>query len=291
MAKLIFSKASGQTDRLMQYRIGDVWCAVRNAAFALLPFAFALLALAPVTTEASDVRILGQDSYSYEGNTAVIGVGTVANFSPSGPPSGTLRLELWAFPAPWTSAGESGGYKLAEYTLGQLAPGFNFSNISSGPVPFTDPPDGLWVIVLFLTEYAAGPVDDGYTIDDYRNTLPTQVFGPPVLTPQVGLWWNPNESGSGYAFDFKHGVLVVTIYSYQPGGAPQWYLASGPLSGNTFTSTLDKYVGGQCISCMYSGRPTLTGNDGVVTITFSSSTSATMYLPDGRVTQIQPEAF
>ena len=29
-----------------------------------------------------------------------------------------------------------------------------------------------------------------------------------------------------------------------------------------FTATLDKYTGGQCISCPYTGRPTLAGNDG-----------------------------
>ena len=52
-----------------------------------------------------------------------------------------------------------------------------------------------------------------------------------------------------------------------------------------------KMFGGQCISCPYSGPPQEIGNDGDVTIQFSSPTSATMYLPGGRVTYIQPEAF
>ena len=64
----------------------------------------------------------------------------------------------------------------------------------------------------------------------------------------------------------------MTVYSYQPGGPAQWYLASGPMTNNqhNFLGTLDKYVGGQCISCPYSGAPTLVGNDGTVFIFFSS---------------------
>ena len=106
------------------------------------------------------------------------------------------------------------------------------------------------------------------------------------ITPTTGIWWGPNESGSGYALDFRHGTLVVTIYSYQAGGAPQWYLASGSVNGNVFTATLDKYVDGQCISCAYK-VPTPAGNDGVITITFSSATTATVNLPGGRITHIQ----
>jgi hypothetical protein len=60
---------------------------------------------------------------------------------------------------------------------------------------------------------------------------------------------------------------------------------------HNFTGTLDKYTGGQCISCAYSGRPTLAGNDGTVSIAFASETSATLTLPGGRTTQIQPFNF
>jgi len=112
------------------------------------------------------------------------------------------------------------------------------------------------------------------------------------ITPQAGLWWNPDESGSGYALDYKHGVLVVTIYSYVSAGDPIWYLAAGPVSGsNFFSATLDRYRGGQCISCAYAGRPTSPGNDGTVTIQFTSPASATMTLPGGRVVPIQPQPF
>jgi hypothetical protein len=113
------------------------------------------------------------------------------------------------------------------------------------------------------------------------------------FTPAVGLWWNPDESGTGYNLDVKHGVLVVTVFTYEAGGHSEWYLAAGPLTdnGTKWTATLDKYRGGQCISCAFSGRPTLSGNDGSISMTFASATSATVNLPNGRVTAIQPQAF
>ena len=110
------------------------------------------------------------------------------------------------------------------------------------------------------------------------------------IAPQVGLWWNPAESGTGYALDFKHGVLVVTVYSYTASGMPIWYLASGPVTNNTFTATIDKYQSGQCSSCAY--RPAaINGNDGTMSIFFTSPTSATMTLPGGRNFQIVPQNF
>jgi hypothetical protein len=111
------------------------------------------------------------------------------------------------------------------------------------------------------------------------------------LTPVVGLWWNPAESGSGYNIDVKHGVLVMTVYSYKATGEQEWYITSGPITNGSFTGTLNRYVGGQCISCAYAGLPTDAGNAGTVTINFTSPVAATMLLPGGRVTTIQPQPF
>ena len=84
-------------------------------------------------------------------------------------------------------------------------------------------------------------------------------------------------------------MLVITIYSYQAGGAPQWYLAAGAMTNDqhNFTGTLDKYVGGQCISCAYVNPGPPVGNDGTITITFTSATTATADLPGGRHIQIE----
>ena len=243
---------------------------------------------------AANVRYVGTVGYSYAGNVATLTADQVINNSTSGI-SGTLQMELWAFATPYTGAAQA-GYKLANYSLGQLTAGFVFNNINSGAVPFGAPPNGTWIFTLVLTEFTNGSTDGGYDVRDWRNFTNPVVIGPPTppppaVTPQIGLWWNPNESGTGYAFDYKHGVLVVTTYSYEPNGLAQWYLSSGPLSGYTFVGTLDRYFGGQCIACGYAGRPINTGSDGTITIIFSSATSATVYLPGGRVTVIQPQAF
>jgi hypothetical protein len=116
-----------------------------------------------------------------------------------------------------------------------------------------------------------------------------------TFTPMNGLWWNPNESGTGYNVDVQHGASVVTMYSYTAAGDPVWYLAVGAMmnvgNGVAASGTLDKYRGGPCASCMYQGEPTMTGNDGSITINFASPRSATVQLPGGRVTQIQPEVW
>jgi hypothetical protein len=117
---------------------------------------------------------------------------------------------------------------------------------------------------------------------------------PLAFIPTVGMWWNPDESGTGYFVQVQHGVLVTAIFSYNPAGDPLWYYASGTLanlgSGIAVSSTLDRYHGGQCASCSYQ-HPALTGNDGAFAMIFSSPTRATLQLPGGRVTQIQPFAW
>lgn len=165
--------------------------------------------------------------------------------------------------------------------------------------PRTTLPAGTWYLTLFLVDVvndSAEPIANFPTPivvpSSGSNPTPTPTPTPgSSVAPQTGLWANMSESGTGYTLDYKHGTLVVAIYAYASNGAAQWYLAVGPVTGNTFTATLDKYVGGQCISCVYQGSPTLAGNDGTITITFSSSTAATVNLPGGRVTQIQPFQF
>jgi len=116
----------------------------------------------------------------------------------------------------------------------------------------------------------------------------TAVLPPPAnIVPVAGVYYDPNQSGSGFALDYKDGILLVASYSFLPAGASQWYLSAGSVVNNIFTSTLDKYTGGQCISCAYTGAGTLVGNDGNITITFTSPTTATIDLPGGRHFQIQ----
>lgn len=264
-----------------------------GALAAVLSIAFALLVLVPISAAATNVQFVGNVGYSLVNDTAVLTADKVQNFASSS--SGNLRMELWAFSKPYTGV-QQVGYRLSQFSLGSLSAGNAFSNVNSGAIPYASPPDGTWVATIFLSEYSPTTSGDGYTYRDYVNLATPLVVGPPPLppstvTPHIGMWWNPGESGTGYSLDYKHGVLVVTIYSYKTNGESQWYLAAGPVSGTSFTASLDKYTGGQCISCTYTGRPAFAGNDGTITINFSSPTSATVLLPGGRVTYIQPQDF
>jgi hypothetical protein len=128
----------------------------------------------------------------------------------------------------------------------------------------------------------------------YSATLAAYGIGPPPpLAIENGIWWDPSQSGTGYGISVRNGVLVMQVYSYRSDGEPQWYVTAGPLVGGNriYTGTLDKYVGGQCIDCPYTGRPTAAGNDGTITIQFNSATSANIIRPDGGMAAIVPFEF
>jgi hypothetical protein len=134
--------------------------ATRSASAALLFLVLVSGVLAPLGAAASNVKFVGNAGYTYNGTTAVLTADEIRNFDSTGS-SGPLHLELWAVAAPF-DGGPVTGYKLAEYTLGQLVAGFSYSNVSSGVVPFTPPPAGAWTLTIFVTEYTSGvPVDDG----------------------------------------------------------------------------------------------------------------------------------
>ena len=126
----------------------------------------------------------------------------------------------------------------------------------------------------------------GAGIVNAYNAVRSAAAGMLLFTPVAGVWYDPNESGSGYGLDYRNGVLIVQVYSYLAGGAAQWYLGAGSVTNNVFHATLDKYTDGQCISCTYK-PPSLVGNDGNVIFTFTSPTTADVALPGGRTGHIQ----
>jgi hypothetical protein len=111
------------------------------------------------------------------------------------------------------------------------------------------------------------------------------------VLPVEGMWWDPTQSGSGYAIAVKHNVLVMTVFSYTASGLPQWYLLIGPYVNNSTTGNLLKFTDGQCIYCTMWQLPSAAGDDGPATVTFSSPTTGTILLPGGRITQIVPQDF
>ena len=200
--------------------------------------------------------------------------------------NGTLLVEVYSYlgggPAQWYLAAGPITNNVFTATLDKYNGGQCISCAFKAPVLSGN--DGTITLTFTSPTTATAELPGGRHVQIQRFFQSAPAAGPGV--PVGGVWWNPNESGSGFGLDFQNGTLIVEVYSYLAGGAAQWYLAAGPVTNNVFTATLDKYTGGQCISCAYVA-PALAGNDGMVTITFTSPTTATADLPGGRHIQIE----
>ena len=84
--------------------------------------ALPVLFVAPQEAIASNVQFVGNVSYTATGNFAVLRADRVQNFDSFGY-SGTLQMELWAFPTRFNGTYQI-GYKLAQHSLGQLNAGY-----------------------------------------------------------------------------------------------------------------------------------------------------------------------
>ncbi|MBI1891598.1 MAG: hypothetical protein HYS18_13180 [Burkholderiales bacterium] len=107
---------------------------------------------------------------------------------------------------------------------------------------------------------------------------------PPAGTPQAGWWWNSSEGGRGYSIEIQNGTMFMAGYMYDSLGSPIWY-ASGPMAmtnTSTYQGTWQQYGNGQTLTGSYQGASVVNGNVGNVTVQFSSTTTGTMTLPDGR---------
>lgn len=98
-----------------------------------------------------------------------------------------------------------------------------------------------------------------------------------AFTPESGFWWNPDESGSGYAIEIQDNYLFVALYVYDEPGNPIWYTAGATLGGNSlFDGELHYTFNGTCIDCNVTQPTTLLGERGPITINFLTETTATI---------------
>ena len=86
--------------------------------------------------------------------------------------------------------------------------------------------------------YSAGSFTATLTVIDQEaqadSASRTLIFGAPVVTPEPGLWANPNRSGTGLSFvEHTPGNYALAWYTYDATGRPTWYLSGvGPQIGN-----------------------------------------------------------
>jgi Abnormal spindle-like microcephaly-assoc'd, ASPM-SPD-2-Hydin/Repeat of unknown function (DUF5648) len=190
-----------------------------------------VIAFAGVVAEdsrASNVQFVGSVSYTVSGSTAVLTAARVENFSIFSN-SGTLRMELWAFATPYNGSAQT-GFRLATHSLGQLAGGFFFSNISSGTITFTPPPNGTWAVAMILTEFDGGSTNGGYSARDFVNFSQPLVIGPVVTPGQLSMASSLNfanqlvgTTSAAQSFSITNiGGTTVTISSVQLSNATDY---------------------------------------------------------------------
>lgn len=114
-----------------------------------------------------------------------------------------------------------------------------------------------------------------------------------AYTPESGVWWNPNEPGTGLILDLQDNFLAVSLFVGTPAGTPTWYTATGFLTGNArFDGQLDYFPGAQCIGCGFRAVSPQPGAGGPIRILFDPDDPARATLTiGGRTTQIERFRF
>ncbi len=114
-----------------------------------------------------------------------------------------------------------------------------------------------------------------------------------AYTPESGVWWNPNESGTGLILDLQDDFLAVSVFVGDPAGNPVWYTATGFLSGNAlFEDRLDFFPGAQCLGCPFRPVAPQLGVGGPIRIAFDPDDPAKATLTmGGRTTRIERFRF
>ena len=98
----------------------------------------------------------------------------------SGGTSGTIRLELWAFPSPYSGSSQS-GYKIGQAQFDPLKAGYYYYGIDMTVAQMASPPSGTWYMSLLVTEYLGSGGNDGFVTRDYGNfSQPWVIGGPPT---------------------------------------------------------------------------------------------------------------
>lgn len=269
-------------------------------------------------TDATDFYGMDTGGAYYYGGTGADPAGARYSMMTFTSPEWVLRNP--AFPGTMMAGGGyagAGSWTTAVHGSGSMMGAQNYmSSYYAQAIETVTTPAGTFANVLHVREqrgsgavrdvwYAPGVgmvmMDDGAQVTTLAGyTMPGAVAQPAggaaalPFTPFNGLWWNPDESGTGYNLQVQHGVMVVTMFSYTAAGEPTWYYAPGRLAGTgtgvTMSSTLERYRGGQCATCAYM-HPSAAGSDGTFSIVFDSPASATVQLPGGRTTRIQPQPW
>ena len=137
----------------------------------------------------------------------------------------------------------------------------------------------------------------GGTVPIQRFNIITNGLNLPAVAgqPESGWWWNPAEDGRGFFMEWQNGWLDIAGYMYDDAGNPVWYLTVGQIGGTStarsFSGSWWSYGNGMTLYGPWQPNERLSTNVAPLSITFTSSTTAVMTLPNGRTTNLQRHRF
>ncbi len=96
------------------------------------------------------------------------------------------------------------------------------------------------------------------------------------INPVQGMWFDPDEPGTGFTFYVQNRHLIGAYYGYEEDGEPMWLVFDGPMQPGdrdaheiwTVQGNLVRYAGGQCLGCAYQ-PPASHETVGTVELTFT----------------------
>lgn len=105
-----------------------------------------------------------------------------------------------------------------------------------------------------------------------------------AFTPESGWWYNPAESGRGFAIEVQNNTVFMSGFLYEAGGAPLWFVTSASYSqtNNRFDGDMLNLRGGQCLTCTFRS-PVLQPSLGRISVNFTSPSTANLVWPGGTV--------
>jgi hypothetical protein len=97
-----------------------------------------------------------------------------------------------------------------------------------------------------------------------------------AVAPENGWWWNPSESGSGYAIERQGNSIFMAAFLYETSGAATWYATVLALQPDgTYKGDMTRYVGGKSLLGTYKA-PNSTLVVATATLTFPDPFSGVM---------------
>ncbi len=97
-----------------------------------------------------------------------------------------------------------------------------------------------------------------------------------VTADYQGLWWNANESGWGMSLTQHGDILFATIYTYDAGGLPIWYVMTNcPITATGCTGDIFRVNGGTAPTVPWAGAGRVLTPVGTGTLTFANPSAGT----------------